>query len=302
MFSRACSLLHGYHSTVCSRVFSPVLGVEARRSISHMVWSRWEWSTFTRREATEYPSAGAVHQEVHTGCHLSQGLTQCTVVGIAPSPTLTMGTQAVSPSVPRALCSKSTDSLVPAKSLQLCLTLCDPQTENEAVMGSPALPFACMLTVRPLWQTQSAPQVAWTSLKPLQAVCIQPTPVLFPSLSAEAHVLGPTPLCTSRHASQVGEYREVARTLCAALCLLCLLHSPLKLPFCPSWSLSWWRTFPDRPDLWSFTTPSQGHRSHPHSIFSPSSYLVMWWYFLKFWLYEIFCELSVGILREFVYM
>ena len=72
-----------------------------------------------------------------------------------PSPTLTMGTQAVSPSIPRALCSKSTDLLVPAKSLQLCLTLCDPQTENEAVMGSPALPFACMLTVRPLWQTQA---------------------------------------------------------------------------------------------------------------------------------------------------
>ena len=108
-----------------------------------------------RREATEYSSAGRVHQEVHTGCPLSRGLTKHTVVGIAPSPTLTMGTQAVRPSIPRALCSKSTDLLVPAKSLRLCLTLCDPQTENESVMGSPTLPFACMLTGRPLWQTQA---------------------------------------------------------------------------------------------------------------------------------------------------
>ena len=66
--------------------------------------------------------------------------------------------------------------------------------------------------------------VAWTTLQPLQVVSTQPTPVLSPDLSSETQVSASSPPAhTSKCASQAGEGREVARTLCVGLYLFRLL-------------------------------------------------------------------------------
>ena len=73
--------------------------------------------------------------------------------------------------------------------------------------GCTRKPFACMLTVRPLWQTQARSWVHPRLLGPHSSPFrLSPfsLPQFSPRLSAEAHVSGLTPVCTSRHASQAG--------------------------------------------------------------------------------------------------
>ena len=47
-----------------------------------------------------------------------------------------------------------------------------------------------------------------------------------------------------------------------------LSSEPLKLPFCPGWSPSWWMGVPRMRDSFPFTTPSQGHFKYFPLVFS----------------------------------
>ena len=278
MFSRASSLLCGYHSTVCSRVFSPVWGLEAPRSISqlgckevgkeHFHWERSHWVFLCRTSplgGAHWVSPVVWTHKVHCWWHCPQshlnhgnagrqsqcpsgtmlkkhrfvgalkswltrkdpdagrdwgqgekGTTEDEMAGMAsptqwawvwvnsgswwwtgrPGVLQFMGSQRVGHDWVTELNWTEVTSVVP-----------DSLWLSNREWGCTRKPFACMLTVRPLWQTQARSWVHPRLLGPHSSPFrLSPfsLPQFSPRLSAEAHVSGLTPVCTSRHASQAG--------------------------------------------------------------------------------------------------
>ena len=118
--------------------------------------------------------------------------------------------------------------------------------------------------------------VAQIELQSLQAVYMQPTPVLSLGLSAEAWVSAPSPCM--HHQMRVSSWgvQRGGQIVCAALSPFCLPQSGCctllwvsEAP-CLSQLISQQRKgVPRVREPFSFTAPSQGHRSHPDSFSSP---------------------------------
>ena len=83
--------------------------------------------------------------------------------------------------------------------------------------------------------------VAWTTLRSLQTLSTQPTPVLSPGPYAEAQVSAPTPQCTPADVcfGLGSAARWLGLSVLVSLCSACrkpaaaLSSEPLKLPICP---------------------------------------------------------------------
>ena len=110
MLSRASSLLCGCHSPVRGKVCSPDVRVEAPRSVSEL----WCEVGGTQTLPLGDEPLSIPLQELSTGkctlwCHLSLNVQAHKVHYCLHclQPCLTMGTQAIGPGVPQALCSQS---------------------------------------------------------------------------------------------------------------------------------------------------------------------------------------------------
>ena len=145
----------------------------------------------------------------------------------------------------------------------------------------------------------ASPAAAQATLQSFWAVSTQLTSV-FPWICWLKHGLQhPAPIHTSRHMSPDDECKEVAKTVCAGLSLFCLP----ELTWC---TLLWASAAPYLSQLTSwpvrglhilrgtffFYSSLPGGQALSWLLFKYflSSYPVMQWFFLKFWLYEIFCQ------------
>lgn len=161
------------------------------------------------------------------------------------------------------------------------------------------------------WTLSGAhPAVAyWSTLQSPWAVSVQPALVPSLGLLVEAWVSAPG-LYTWAHLSLV--LGSAARQQGPSVLYGSAFHrwvaalspEPSKLPIYPSWYPSQWRGLPGWQNFSSFTVPTQGHRSCLNSFFFFFLFHPTWlpkWSFLPFWLHEILCQHSVGILQELLH-
>ena len=138
------------------------------------------------------------------------------------------------------------------------------------------------------------------TLAPSGCLCIANLRSLPGSIHWSSSFSTQTPVSTTDMHLGLETASEVARTICADLCLFCLPQpatavssEPQQLPVFHCWSPSRWRGFPWWRNLSSFTDPSQGCRFCPDCFPPPHlPYLLTWWSFLQFWSHEIFTSIQ----------